>query len=137
MAADDELLALFAEEAEQRLGDLTANLLALEEAGNDAELVAATFREAHTLKGGAAVVGLTAFSDVAHAMEDLLEELRSGGRMATPALVDGLLAAVDGLRDMLPAAIAGDDRAAQAAQLRRDLEALVSPATTPEDDEPA
>ena len=85
MAADDELLALFAEEAEQRLAELTAHLLALEEAGNDAELVAATFREAHTLKGGAAVVGLTAFSDVAHAMEDLLEELRSGGRMATPA----------------------------------------------------
>ena len=56
-ASDSEFLALFAQEAEQRLGDLSAQLLALEEAGNDAELVASVFREAHTLKGACALKG--------------------------------------------------------------------------------
>ena len=123
---DDEFIALFAQEAQQRLTDLTAQLLALESVGNDAELVASIFREAHTLKGAAAVVGLDEFRHVAHAMEDVLEELRSGGRMATPTLIDGLLAAVDGLAAMLPAAVAGNDCSAEADELERGLRALVA-----------
>ena len=124
--SDAEFLALFAQEAEQRLGDLSAQLLALEEVGNDAELVASVFREAHTLKGAAAVVGLDAFSRVAHALEDLLEQLRSGQRMATPTLIDGALEAVDGLQAMLPIAIAGEDCDAPAAALEAALHALAA-----------
>jgi two-component system chemotaxis sensor kinase CheA len=126
VAGDVEFVALFADEARTRLADLTTGLLALEEAGNDAELVAAIFRDAHTLKGGAAVVGLDAFSRVAHAMEDLLEQLRSGDRMATPDLTDGLLAAVDGLQAMLPAAVAGQDCEARADELEHAIRALVA-----------
>ena len=121
---DEEFLALFAQEAEQRLADLSAHLLALEEVGNDPELVDSIFREAHTLKGAAAVVGLDHFSHVAHAMEDLLEQLRSGERMATPELIDGVLAAVDGLQAMLPLAIEGADCSEQAASLEQALHAL-------------
>ena len=123
---NDEFLALFAQEAEQRLANLSAALLALEVAGNDADLVASIFREAHTLKGAAAVVGLDAFSRVAHAMEDILEQLRRGSRMATPALIDGVLAAVDGLVAMLPPAILGDDCGAAADELVRALATLVA-----------
>ena len=121
---DDEFLALFAQEAEQRLGELASQLLDLERVGNDAELVASIFREAHTLKGAAAVVGLETFSGVAHVMEDLLEQLRSGDRMATPALVDGLLAAVDGLAAMLPRAIRGEDDQATADAITHALRVL-------------
>ncbi|MDQ1374770.1 MAG: two-component system, chemotaxis family, sensor kinase CheA [Actinomycetota bacterium] len=122
---DEEFLALFAQEAEQRLADLTAHLLALEQTGNDPELVNSIFREAHTLKGGAAVVGLEAFSQVAHALEDVLEQLRSGERMATPALIDSVLGAVDGLQAMLPLAIEGSDYSVAAATLVQSLGALV------------
>ena len=132
---DDEFLALFAQEAEQRLSDLSAHLLALEEVGNDPELVDSIFREAHTLKGGAAVVGLEAFSHVAHAMEDLLEQLRRGERMATPVLIDGVLAAVDGLQAMLPLAIEGEDCGPQAATLIQALHALAATGSEPGDDE--
>jgi two-component system chemotaxis sensor kinase CheA len=132
MAQDEEFLALFAEEAEQRLADLTTHLLALEEAGNDPELVHSIFREAHTLKGAAAVVGLEGFSHVAHALEDLLEQLRSGERMATPALIDGVLTAVDGLRAMLPLAVEGADYSTQAQALIDVLHAMVE---TPEETE--
>ncbi|MEA3019182.1 MAG: two-component system, chemotaxis family, sensor kinase CheA [Actinomycetota bacterium] len=124
---EDEFRALFAMEAEQRLDALAGQLLALEEAGSDADLVASIFREAHTLKGAAAVVGLDPFSDVAHAMEDLLEQLRAGSRMVTPALIDGVLAAVDGLRVMLPAVLAGDDQSDVARALVLALHALAEP----------
>ena len=94
--------------------------LLLEEAGADPDLIASVFREAHTLKGAAAVVGLDEISGVAHAMEDLLEGLRRGERQPTPALTDALLAAVDVLASMLPAVLAGEDRSATArSQTRR------------------
>jgi two-component system chemotaxis sensor kinase CheA len=114
---EDEFRQLFAEEADQRLTDLTTQLLRLESEPADPDLVASLFREAHTLKGAAAVVGLDAISSVAHAMEDLLHELRAGDRVATPTLVDLLLVAVDGVRDMMAGALAGGDQSVEAAQL--------------------
>src|SRR5215212_3244874 len=74
---------MFAEEAEGRLATLSELLLELERDGGDRELLSSIFREAHTLKGGAAVVGLDEVMRVAHAMEEVLEGLRSGGATAT------------------------------------------------------
>ena len=69
---------MFAEEAEGRLATLSELLLELERNGEDQELLSSVFREAHTLKGAAAVVGLADVLRVAHAMEEVLEELRRG-----------------------------------------------------------
>src|SRR5215211_8250900 len=92
---------MFAEEAEGRLATLSELLLELERDGGDRELLSSIFREAHTLKGGAAVVGLDEVMRVAHAMEEVLEGLRSGDATATQGLVDALLGAVDGIRELL------------------------------------
>jgi two-component system, chemotaxis family, sensor kinase CheA len=109
--------AMFAEEADARLATLSELLLELERDGGDPELLSSIFREAHTLKGGAAVVGLDEIMRVAHAMEEVLEGLRSGGATATQGLVDALLGAVDGIRELVPAVLAGEDRAAEAGAL--------------------
>jgi two-component system chemotaxis sensor kinase CheA len=108
--------AMFAEEAEGRLATLSELLLELERDGEDQELLSSVFREAHTLKGAAAVVGLADVLRVAHAMEEVLEGLRRGDP-ATPAAVDALLGAVDGMREMVPAVLAGEDRADHADRL--------------------
>jgi two-component system chemotaxis sensor kinase CheA len=121
---EDEFRLLFAQEADERLGNLSRQLLELEQAASDPELIASIFREAHTLKGAAAVVGLEEVGVVAHAMEDLLEQLRAGERLATPALVDTVLAAVDGLQEMLPGVLAGEDRMAAARKLEAQLRQL-------------
>jgi two-component system, chemotaxis family, sensor kinase CheA len=123
--------AMFAEEAEGRLATLSELLLELERNGHDQELLSSVFREAHTLKGAAAVVGLADVLRVAHAMEEVLEGLRNGDGAAAPALVDALLAAVDGMREMVPAVLAGDDRGDHADRL---VAALHSP---PRDPDPA
>ena len=109
--------AMFAEEAEGRLATLSELLLELERNGADQELLSSVFREAHTLKGAAAVVGLADVLRVAHAMEEILEGLRRGDASATPELVDALLGAVDGMREMVPAVLAGDDRGDHADRL--------------------
>src|SRR5215218_1791021 len=116
---------MFAEEAEGRLATLSELLLELERDGGNQELLSSIFREAHTLKGGAAVVGLDDVMRVAHAMEEVLEGLRGGGATATQGLVDALLGAVDGIRELLPAVLAGEDRAAEAGAL---VVALQAPA---------
>jgi two-component system chemotaxis sensor kinase CheA len=117
-----EFRLLFAQEAEMRLARLSEQLLQLETSGSDPELVASIFREAHTLKGAAAVVGIDEASFVAHALEDLLEEVRSGERIPTSELVDAALVTVDALGAMIPRLLRGDDcreeAEAVAAQLR-------------------
>ena len=98
--SDGELLDIFAEEAAGRLQNLAAGLLRLE-SGLDPALVDELFREAHTIKGGAAVVGLSGIGAVAHVMEDLLQGLRAGTRPATSELVDTLLEGVDRLQAII------------------------------------
>jgi two-component system, chemotaxis family, sensor kinase CheA len=125
----ERIRQLFAHEAATRLDGLAGRLLELERVGDDPELVAEIFREAHNLKGSAAVVGFKNVTEVAHTVEDLLEELRSRRRSATPELVDGVLVAVDGLRAMIPRVMAGEDCTPEAAELIRGILALT--ATTP------
>jgi two-component system chemotaxis sensor kinase CheA len=118
--------AMFAEEAEGRLAILSELLLELERDGGDQDLLSSIFREAHTLKGGAAVVGLAEVQEVAHAIEEVLAGLRGGGTAATSALVDALLGAVDGIRELIPAVLAGDDRTAEAGAMVVGLQAAIS-----------
>jgi two-component system chemotaxis sensor kinase CheA len=116
-----ELRRLFLDEAATRLARLSEELLRLEEHGaTEPGLVASVFRDAHTLKGSAGMMGFPDFAEVAHRMEDLLEGVRSGERAPTPALVDALLVAVDGLRENLDAmAAGGPDKEALAALAER------------------
>lgn len=104
---EERFRLLFGQEAEPRLARLADGLLELEERGAEPDLVAALFREAHTLKGGAAVVGLPDVARVSHALEDVLDELREHRREVDPALVDRLLGVVDGLRGLVADALAG------------------------------
>ena len=132
---EERFRRMFAEEAEGRLATLSELLLALETTTGDPELLAAVFREAHTLKGAAAVVGFADVLQVAHALEEVLEGLRRGDRTATAALVDSLLGAVDGIREMIPAVLEGDDRADHAERLVVSLQ-TTPPGPTPPDPTP-
>lgn len=72
-----EFRGLFREEAETRLGTLVEHADAIERGDEPTPLLDAMFRDAHTLKGGAAVVG---FEDIARTLLELereLDDLRS------------------------------------------------------------
>ena len=71
--------------------------MALEIAPDDQNAIDGILREAHTMKGAAGMVGMMRVSRLAHRLEDLLVELRSGTRRSSPELTDSMLLVVDGL----------------------------------------
>ncbi len=103
-AEDPELLATFRAEVEDRLASLSAGLLELENHPSPKQLVAGLFRDAHTVKGSARMMGLQAVLETAHAAEDLLGAIRDGRFQPRRDLVDLLLATVDGIGRSIPGA---------------------------------
>lgn len=70
---DEEMLEIFAEEAEDLLRNIQSNLETLESTPNNREALLEIRRNAHTLKGSAGIVGLKPLSNLAHRVEDLLD----------------------------------------------------------------
>ncbi|TME94394.1 MAG: response regulator [Chloroflexi bacterium] len=99
--AEPDVRQLFADDAVARLDRMGEQLLELEHAPGQADLLANLFREAHSLKGGAGVIGLQHVADVAHALENPLQRLRAGDLHATATLTDAMLATIDGLRSLI------------------------------------
>jgi two-component system chemotaxis sensor kinase CheA len=97
---DEDMLELFFDEVDQRVEDLAMKLLDLEQKPDDTELVRDVFRDLHTIKGSAAMVGLEPMHRLAHGAEDLVGHLRDGQRRVDGAVIDALLAALDCLRDI-------------------------------------
>jgi two-component system, chemotaxis family, sensor kinase CheA len=97
------MLQTFLAEAEEHLGDLEEGLLALEARAADEEAVHALFRAAHTIKGGAATMGFTEIVEYAHALEEILLQLRKKTMAPSPGLATLLLHAADALRQMVNA----------------------------------
>ncbi len=108
----DEMREIFNEfvvEAEENLQKVEENLLELEKDPENEELLNATFRAMHTLKGGAGFLGLTAVVETAHAAEDVLGKLRNGELRFSPEINDAILETVDFIRSALQKYEAGED----------------------------
>ena len=95
---------IFVDETIERLDEMDAVLLAIESASSghqsaghhsagpgraDAEAIDTLFRHAHTIKGGAAMLGMPRIEAVTHGIEDVLALARDGG--AIPAGLETLL----------------------------------------------
>jgi chemotaxis protein histidine kinase CheA/ActR/RegA family two-component response regulator len=118
-----ELAELFRDEATERLNGMDGALLAMEagDAGSDA--VAALFRDAHTIKGAAAMLGYDDIRALAHTVEDVLAIMRDEG-LSPPETAAPLLRATGVLRAQVsgenqPVAEVIDELTATQAALRR------------------
>ena len=92
---DLSMFELFAEEATAQIATLAEGLVALESAADKTPVLDELMRAAHSLKGGARILGLEALVKLAHALEDIFvaalrDKLALGG-----AAVDALLGATD------------------------------------------
>ncbi len=92
---DEEMLEIFALEAEELVGNINANLKILENSRNNREALLEVRRSAHTLKGSAGIVGLKKLSQVAHRVEDLLDYLAENDIDADDRVFELLLTATD------------------------------------------
>src|SRR6202453_1728476 len=97
----------FIQESAEHVESMETDLLALRSAPDDVETLNAIFRSAHSIKGGAGSFGLTNLVRFTHALENLLDRLRSLEIPATAEVISLLLQSVDVLRAMLDAGADG------------------------------
>ena len=105
---NEELLKDFFSEAEQQVEQLESNILVIEQDPTNKEAIDEIFRAAHTLKGGSATVEMSELSGFTHAVEDLLDAIRSNQVTVTEETIDLLLHALDIIKDMLAARSNGE-----------------------------
>ncbi|SAK45923.1 chemotaxis protein CheA [Caballeronia temeraria] len=107
----------FFDEADELLAQMEQLLLVLDLANPDPEDLAAIFRAAHSIKGGAATFGFTALTETTHILESLLDRARNNELVLRRDMIDTFLATKDVLSDQLAAyrASAEPDAAAAAA----------------------
>ena len=97
----DDHLRVFVEESRESIDRINDGLLTLESDPDDEAAMDDVFRAAHTVKGNAAAMGFDEASSLAHALEDLLDEVRSGDLDVTAERMDLLFEGVDGLESLL------------------------------------
>ncbi|MBV8080523.1 MAG: Hpt domain-containing protein [Actinobacteria bacterium] len=126
---DAEFFELFRDEANGRLDNMVGSLLALESGRAAPDAVDALFRDAHSIKGGASMLGLDDLHALAHAIEDILEGVREERELPVD-LTDTLLRAVDAMRRQL----AGEEQGAPELldELARRRAGIDAPAAAPE-----
>jgi two-component system chemotaxis sensor kinase CheA len=98
---DEELYQAFVTESEESITKLNNSLLTLESNPEDREAMDDIFRRAHTLKGNFGAMGFDDAATVAHAIEDLLDEVRQDRLAVTPERMDLVFDGVDCILDIL------------------------------------
>jgi two-component system chemotaxis sensor kinase CheA len=83
---DAALLEMFRAESAERFEQLDHDLLLLEKAPGDRALLEGAFREAHSLKGAARMLGLASMQAIAHRLEDELNSARQGAPLGAESL---------------------------------------------------
>ncbi|WP_175834282.1 chemotaxis protein CheA [Burkholderia cenocepacia] len=91
----------FFDEADELLAQMEQLLLNLDVDAPDPEDLAAIFRAAHSIKGGAATFGFSALTDTTHILESLLDRARNHELTLTKEMIDAFLETKDVLSDQL------------------------------------
>ncbi len=100
---DDRAREEFTSEAEELLDTLSRDLVEFEAQGKNVrpEVVNKIFREVHSLKGLAGMLGFVEISELSHNLEDMLDRLRMGKIPITKDLIDLLYDSVDSLNRLV------------------------------------
>ncbi|WP_144111449.1 chemotaxis protein CheA [Paraburkholderia sp. BCC1886] len=91
----------FFDEADELLAQMEQLLLNLDIARPDPEDLAAIFRAAHSIKGGAATFGFTALTETTHILESLLDRARNNELVLRKDMIDTFLETKDVLSGQL------------------------------------
>jgi len=142
----EQLISSFRAELTEHVQTMTDGLLALEQSRPGSEppsksaeeqrraTLENVFRAAHSLKGAARAIGITAIEQLAHALEDLLDALRNDAIKPTPELFTTCYQALDAIQAVQTAYESG--ATTPPAQVIQALNALLSfrsgPKSTPD-----
>lgn len=117
----EELQMDFLNESAFMLEQYEEYMMRLENSQDPAKDLTDIFRVAHSVKGGAAAVGLTDLSKFAHVMEDLLDLLRSRPELVNSNVISLLLTSGDELKNRIAFLQQGKTGAWDPAELKAQL----------------
>ena len=125
---DASLMQDFLTESGELIEQLDADLVKLESAdeSEQAELLNASFRALHTIKGAASFLGLENVIRFAHVAEDALNRLRKGEIGMTTEVMDALLQSADVVREQIDQLSSGLEAREAPAELVAQLEAIIA-----------
>jgi chemotaxis protein histidine kinase CheA len=96
----EQIVGYFIEEAREHLDTLERGLLDLQQTVNDPEYINELFRAAHSVKGGAAMLGFESIHKTAHHLEDCLKLLKENPVQVNQQIETFFLAGLDALKEL-------------------------------------
>jgi chemotaxis protein histidine kinase CheA len=100
-ASQQRILGYFIEEAKEHLQTLEQGILQLATSAQDTEMVNEMFRAAHSVKGGAAMLGYSSIQKTAHRLEDSFKILKENNIPVDQKLEALFLGGYDCLQDLI------------------------------------
>ncbi len=97
----EEILNIFRGETEEIIQKLNNNLLQLENSPDNKELLVYLFRDAHSLKGAARMIGFNNIQRLAHKTEDVLGLAKENKIVINREISDALYKAMDLLSELI------------------------------------
>lgn len=102
-------LSRFKDETEGHLRNLNQGLLDLEKETENRQTLEEVFREAHTLKGAATMMGFSDIRDVAHSLENVFERAKSQQLKINEKIIDVLFEGIDVIGELLRSKVEGKE----------------------------
>ncbi|WP_103667235.1 hybrid sensor histidine kinase/response regulator [Pseudanabaena sp. BC1403] len=93
-----EIRLLFLDEVKDFLSDIETEIIGLSDHGLQRSALDKILRAAHSMKGGAGMMGFMALSELAHQLEDFFKILQTGNKKATPEVESLFFSAIDNMR---------------------------------------
>jgi len=97
----DDMIDGFVDESDEHITEISNGIIDLEDNPSNRDAMDAIFRSAHTLKGNAGAMGFDQMSNLAHAMEDVLDKIRDEELDVTGDVIDDLFVGLDLWEEML------------------------------------
>lgn len=97
----DAMVLDFVETSREALDDVESDIIVLEKDVSNSEILNEIFRSVHSIKGTAGFLGFDKVVNLSHASEELLNKLRKGDVEVNSDIIDVILHANDGLRELI------------------------------------
>ncbi|PHM16956.1 MAG: chemotaxis protein CheA [Sulfuricurvum sp. PD_MW2] len=101
MTKQEQVKAIFIEEAGEIIEKLDINILRFEENSTDFDLLNEIFRGVHTLKGNANAFGFTRLGEFVHHFEDVLDHYRNTHEVIEPEHLELFVGSVDVIKEVM------------------------------------
>ena len=119
-------IKLFLAETDEQLQLLDGHIIRLEKESENISLLQEIFRASHTIKGSSAMIGHQRMSQVAHAMENILDKVRKRALVVDTPIVDVLLKSLDTLKVLKEELTTGEESKIDINTLLKMLQSVIT-----------